>query len=93
MGCSACSKSKKVKNEDKNTNGGLYKTINSQKPAIFDSVWGKILYFSLCLILCITPIINLVCLFLFAKLIFSSKRKNDVKYIENGENDKDKNDS
>ena len=89
MGCSSCSK--KIKT-DKNLEGRMFQTINSQKPAIFNSWWGKILYFSLCLLLCLTPIINLICLFLFAKLIFTSSKtevnENDIEIEEeNGEID------
>lgn len=81
MACSKCSKGTTNKPKE-NTQGRIFETINRQKSGVFNTGWGKVLYFSLCLLLCITPVINLVCLYLFAKLIFNSKTQVNKEIVE-----------
>jgi len=86
MACGTCSKKNK---KAKSFNDRLVNTINPEKTVIFDSILGKILYFSLCLVICLTPILNVVCLYIFFKTIFGRKKIEITE--EDGKINKDKN--
>lgn len=83
MACS-CGKTNNTDLKTSGLNGELNKII--EKPVIFSTKGGKILYFSICLLICITPIINIAGLYFFYLAIFGRtskvKKENTVKESE-----------
>lgn len=94
MGC-GCSNGGNTNNDRKETQR---KQINT-RPVMFDTTFGKILYFIIGVFICVTPIINIIGLYFFFKAIFGtstskkhkSTTKDSEKEIINVEINKNKN--
>lgn len=76
MGCSGCSRKKNV--SWKKTKDTIRKstTPSPEDKPIFNSVIGRLFYFLLVLIICLTPIPNISLIYLYFKAIFHKKKKN-----------------
>ena len=76
MACSSCTTNKsKVGKQNEIT-----PIVN--KSAIFDTKLGKIMYFAICVIVCLSPIINFAGLYMFYKAIFGTNKNKDTVNLE-----------
>lgn len=86
MGCTTC-KSKDINLTGKRKLSDI--TIEHEVPnnVIFQGFFGKLIYFSLLLVIALTPVLNFAAIYIFYKAIFSknSNIKNDKKHKDTNE--------
>lgn len=74
MGCNTCGSNAKINKADKNgIIGNDTMTSEQKKQLYFDTKFGKFIYYSLTVLICISPIINIIGLYFFWKAIYGNK--------------------
>jgi hypothetical protein len=97
MACQSCKKTKDIKLNQMNQHQTSLDALANPNIALFETSYGRFLYFMLLMFVALTPIINLVVAYMFYKAVYGFKKqpkakdKEKTQTIENAQVNKDTN--
>lgn len=79
MACQSCKKTKDLKLNQMNQQRSSLDSLTNPNIALFETSYGRFLYFMLLMFVALTPIINLVVAYMFYKAVYGFKKKSKTK--------------